>query len=185
MPDIVYGAIIGTCSVLAALLWLHKIDQNIQTVAPINEGSIQVSNAYKCFVLVIIALVIISAQYLLRLEGQDDFDNAILYLFVAISIVFALQMFIDSFLLTTSFDDNGLIGRDFLRRETLMAWSDIESVNLDTTFNVFIVKGKNKKIRFSKFCKEIYSLLQKLEARSSAKASTEVVKIFLEKKPNP
>ncbi|MFT4730678.1 MAG: hypothetical protein ACI9UN_005208 [Granulosicoccus sp.] len=181
MSDIVYGAIIGTCSVLAVLLWLRRIEQKIQTIAPINEGSIRVSTAYRCFVLLLIALVAISAQYLLQLDGQDDFEHTVLYIFVAISIVFVLQMFIDAFLLTTSFDDKGLIGKDVLQRETLIGWADIETVNLDTTFNVFIVNGKNKKIRFSKFCEEIYSLLQKLETHSPAQASTEAVTIFLEK----
>lgn len=181
MSDIVYGAIIGTSSVLAVLLWLHLIELKILKIAPINEGSIRVSNAYKCFVVFLIALVAISAQYLTQLEGQDDFENTILFIFVAISIVLALQMFIDSFLLATSFDDNGLISRDFLRRETLISWADIESVKLDTTFNVFIVRGRSKKVRFSKFCEEIHSLLRKLEARSSANASIEAVTIFLEK----
>lgn len=180
MPDFAYGAVIGTCSALVVVIWLSAIERGNKKTVPISEGRLRVSPAYKRFTIAMTVLVAVAVLYIVRLEELDRIEGLVVYVFGITSTAFALQMYVDSFFLEIKFDNIGLAGRDRLHRKSSIGWVNIESVKLNTTFNVFTVKGNQRSIRFSRFCEGMYPLLRELEARAPAAPAT-FVSEFLEK----
>ena len=166
MPDLAYGAVIGTCSALVVVIWLSAIERENQKTVSISQGLLRVSPAYKRFTTALMLLFAIAVLYIFQLDELDRIESLVLYVFGITCTGFALQMFADTFFLGIRFDKIGIAGCDRFHRKNSIEWANIESVKFDATFNVFTVKGNQKKIRFSRFCVGIYPLLREFEART-------------------
>lgn len=178
MIEIAYGAFVGTFTVLAAIFWLARIDNEIKKQAPSGDGVLSTSPAYKRFVIAVTTLAIVALSYIFRIE-LDTTELLVLYSFALLAICFILQLVADSFL-RVSLDDEGLHGLNRLHQKTTIKWNDIVAIEFSTTFNVFIVKGGNKSIRFSRYCLGLYHMLGKI-TEHSPEAPSEFVSNFIEK----
>jgi hypothetical protein len=177
--DIVYGAFIGTSSVLLAMFWLAKIDQGNRNEANKPE-LLAPAPAYKRFTLVVMALCVVSNYAVLTHQMKDATESALFYSFAIAMTIFVTRMTFDSFLIKAKYDEQGIIGFDKFRGEKRIGWGDIKSIKFDTVFNVFVIKSENEKIRLSRYSTGIYQALHEL-ATKAPESSTQAVTYFLEK----
>lgn len=177
--DIAYGAFIGTSSVLLAMFWLAKIDQGNRNEAN-TSALLGAAPAYKRFTTVVMALCLAANYAVFTHEMKDTTESILFYSFAVAMTLFAYRMILDSLFLTTTYNEQGIIGFDRFRGEKKIGWSDIKSVDLDTVFNVFIIKSDHEKIRLSRYSTGIYPFLQELKTKAP-KTSTQAVAHFLKR----
>jgi len=182
MNEIAYGAFVGSSSVLIVMCWLWRIDLRIRNTRSLNEALLKPSAAYKCFTLVIAAMIIISTFAILTRDSTDTFENVLLYSFIITALFFAGRMMLDSFFVITTVDEKGISSSGRFCRKHTVFWGDVKSVKLDTTFNVFVISSETQKIRLSRYCVGIYALLEEIKVKSPP-TSTNIVSKFLTEHP--
>jgi len=179
MNDFAYGALIGTTSVLVAMFWLSRIDRSLREASTLSEGRLAVAPAYKRFVIAFVTLASISVIAIIERTSTNTTENIIFYAFAVAAVFLVCRMVVDAFFLEARINSTGISGISRFGREHKILWSDVTSVKLDSTFNVFVIKSDKHKVRLSKYCIGIYPLLNELKNKAPS-SSTLIVSNYLD-----
>ena len=177
MSEFASGAIIGSISVLTAWFFLGSIDRKNKHVLIRDDGLLTIVPAYKRFVVVAETVIFIAVFAILNRTKTGDTEHLIFLSFAVVCIWFGARMFLDVYGHKTKIDKTG-IHQSGLFRKQFIAWADIEDVQFDQNFNVFVIRSKNSRIRVSKFSLGVYDFLDRVRKEASETSTRKILKFL-------